>query len=80
MVVVVLLLLILSMRWRRVVRALLVVEVALVPRWRVLRWGVRPRRRRRRRRWVHAMGWWWWMSIAPRGRRVHIWWWWPRIP
>jgi hypothetical protein len=71
MVVVVLLLLILSMRWRRVVRALLVVEVALVPRWRVLRWGVRPLRRRRRR---------WWMSIAPRGRRVHIWWWWPRIP
>jgi hypothetical protein len=71
MVVVVLLLLILSMRWRRVVRALLVVEVALVPRWRVLRWVVRPLRRRRRR---------WWMSIAPRGRRVHIWWWWPRIP
>jgi hypothetical protein len=20
------------------------------------------------------------MSMAPRGRRVHIWWWWPRIP
>ena len=62
--VVVVLLLILSMRRR-------VVEVALVPRWRVLRWGViRPLRRWRR----------WWMSMAPRGRRVHIWWWWPRIP
>ena len=68
--VVVVLLLILSMRWRRrVVRALLVVEVTLVPRWRVLRWGVRPLRRRRR----------WWMSMAPRGRRVHIWWWWVRV-
>jgi hypothetical protein len=65
--------LMLSMR-RRVVRTLLVVEVALVPRWRLLWWGVRTLRRRR----VHAMGW-WWMSMAPRGRRVHIWWRWVRV-
>ena len=51
------------MRWRRVVRALLVVEVALVPRRRVrpLSWRVGR------------------MAMAPRGRRVHIWWWWVRM-
>jgi hypothetical protein len=56
------------MRWRRVVRALLVVEVALVPRRRVrpLRWG------------VHILGR-MAMAMALRGRRVHIWRWWVRI-
>ena len=66
------------MRWRRVVRALLVVEVALVPRrrvrplrWRVGRMAMAPRGRR-----VHILG---RMAMAPRGRRVHIWWWWVRM-
>jgi hypothetical protein len=64
-------------RWRlrrwRVVRTLVIVEVALVPWWGLVRWWVRPLRWR-----IHTMGRVNMRSMALRWR-VHIGWRWVRV-